>query len=371
MPGFFSSLLSAAPAAANASAAYSEGQREGVDRNVAQALQAITLKRQQDAADLSAKLNTANVAHIGAQTELARKQAGAVDEKADFAGHIQDTRDGSFWVIHRDGSLSPATIRGSGSPPSAASPAPVTDDNAGGRTGDADAGAIAAGSPSSPPQATTPRPPTFGPKPTNPIIGSPGWLAAEQAKAKIASDAKNTMTPYQQSMLGIYRQKVADAEEKQKAAANKPTPDQVKASTVNDLAGPAADALITYHGGQSGALAGAKRTGASIASHIPLVGNAIEGAIDKDYQAAMNNARVLGTQYLEIMPKSRFQPSTIDDVMKQIAPSLGDSEPVKMAKIARIKVLKAAIAKRAGLRPDAPGHDLSDIPEPPGMEPPE
>lgn len=69
MPGFFSSLLSAAPAAANASAAFSEGQREGVDRNVAQALQAITLKRQAQQDEISRRLSDDTHAHIVAQTE--------------------------------------------------------------------------------------------------------------------------------------------------------------------------------------------------------------------------------------------------------------------------------------------------------------
>lgn len=140
------------------------------------------------------------------------------------------------------------------------------------------------------------------------------------------------------------------------------TPDQIKASTVNDLAGPAADALIAYHGGEGGV----RQNTAAALSHIPFAGNYLEGKTDPAFQAAMNNARVLGTQYLEIMPKSRFQPSTIDDIMKQIAPNAGDAPQVKAQKIARIKVLKAAIAKRAANPVDV---NLDDAPQPPGAEP--
>lgn len=54
--GFFSSLMQAAPAAANASAAYSEGQREGVDRNVQLGLQGIAQQRAAQTAALQQAL---------------------------------------------------------------------------------------------------------------------------------------------------------------------------------------------------------------------------------------------------------------------------------------------------------------------------
>ncbi len=140
------------------------------------------------------------------------------------------------------------------------------------------------------------------------------------------------------------------------------TPDQVKSNTVLSLAEPAAQGLLDYHGGQE---SGFQRGAAAFAGHIPGVGNALQGAIDDKYQAALDNARTLATQYLEIMPKSRFQPQSVNDIVQQIAPTVGDAAPKKAQKIARIQQLIGAIRKRAANPSDLAGPSLDDAPLPP------
>ena len=131
------------------------------------------------------------------------------------------------------------------------------------------------------------------------------------------------------------------------------------AQTVDALAQPAADILEKYH--SSGRRAGI----ADLAGrYVPLVGNFAQGKIDPDYQNAHNAALTLSTQYLEVMPKSRFQPSTIAEIMKQIDPNPQDADQLKATKLARVKVLRAAIHARA-TNAQGPEHDLNDIPPPP------
>lgn len=190
--------------------------------------------------------------------------------------------------------------------------------------------------------------------------GAPGLIMGPDGKPLGKPVAQTT--PYQNSMLDIYRSRIQQQKDAAAKKAAVPTPDQVKSQTVNDLAAPAADILIKYHGSGD---EGPRRALAAGASHIPWIGHMMEGGIDENYQNAMNAARTLATQYLEIMPKSRFQPSTVDDIIKQIAPNVGDGPSLKASKIARVQTLKSAIANRAKLRPDAPSPDLNDIPEPP------
>jgi len=171
-----------------------------------------------------------------------------------------------------------------------------------------------------------------------------------------------------QATLGVARARLGQQAAARDARAKVPTPDQVKSATVRDLADPAADILLAYHGGDGGARQGA----AYAVGHLPLVGTYLQGKTDAAYQNAMNAARTLATQYLEIMPKSRFQPSTVDDIMSQIAPDPGDAPQKRASKLARVRTLKSAIEKRAALRPDDPGptlDDMPDFPQPDGSNP--
>ncbi len=203
-----------------------------------------------------------------------------------------------------------------------------------------------------------------------PLEGAPGLVTAPGGAVygKPAPVAP-PISPYQQQMLDLYGKRLKVSQDAAAKKAAQPTPDQVKSQTVQALADPAAIALSSYYaqGGPKGAAPYLSGT----LSHVPFVGNRLQNVSDNgaNFQTAMSNARVLGTQYLEIMPKSRFQPSTIDDIMKQIAPEPGDNPQKQAQKAARVKQLQSAIRKRATLRPDAPADDLTDIPEPPGTEP--
>src|SRR5262249_40413513 len=104
--------------------------------------------------------------------------------------------------------------------------------------------------------------------------------------------------------------------------------------------------------------------------YIPFAGNAISGAVDPAYQNAMHQAEVLATMVLEYLPKSRFQPSTIHGVMKQIAPEVGDGPQERAAKLRQIEIYRKAIRARASNPQDLPDPtDLSDAPQPPGIRP--
>lgn len=156
----------------------------------------------------------------------------------------------------------------------------------------------------------------------------------------------------------------------QQIAALKPktlTPDQVRMQTVNDLAAPAANALLSYYSGTPSTIGEME---SSALHHIPLVGTKLGNYADEGYQTALQNAHVLATQYLEAMPKSRFQPSTVEDIAKQIAPIAGDSPTQRAQKAARVRDLQRAIKKRALNPTDLPDPSgLDDAPMPPGMQP--
>ncbi len=185
-------------------------------------------------------------------------------------------------------------------------------------------------------------------------------------------NAPPPMSEYQGKMLELYQQRLKASQDTAARRAAVPTPDQVKSRTVESLATPAADILSGYF--DQGGAQGAAPMMSKVASHIPLIGGKLSNMSsgEQSYQNAMTAARTLATQYLEIMPKSRFQPSTVDDIMQQIAPEPGkdSNAALRLQKAARVKTLRAAIQKRAALRPDAPTTDLTDIPQPPGTDQP-
>ena len=145
------------------------------------------------------------------------------------------------------------------------------------------------------------------------------------------------------------------------------TPDQVKMGTVADLAEPAANHLLSYYG--EAPTGSTSQTVSAAASHVPLVGKALANWSNDDYQTALQNARVLGTQYLESLPKGRFQRSSVEDIMQQIAPNQNDTAVQRAQKAALIRTYIRAIKKRANNPNDLPAPTLDDAPLPPGMQP--
>ena len=209
--------------------------------------------------------------------------------------------------------------------------------------------------------------------PNSPIIKASPTFQQGISYTKALNDEQevrkaNTMTPYQTGMLGVARQNAATRGQAAAVNQGKQTPDQIKSQTVLSLSDPAAQILLDYKGG-----GGAADTAANAVTGIPLLGrtglaNAITGKISPAFQNAHNAAVTLATQYLEIMPKSRFQPSTIDEVVKQIEPNPGGDAPlVAASKLARVKALRDAIRSRAHNATANTGLvSLDDAPEPPG-----
>lgn len=89
---------------AQARGSYVQGQQEGQDRQLKQALAALAQKRQAEQDALAAKVAGANIGHLNAETE-------SLSNKSDYAGHVF-SQDGTPYIVHKDGTLSKATVRG-------------------------------------------------------------------------------------------------------------------------------------------------------------------------------------------------------------------------------------------------------------------
>lgn len=127
-----------------------------------------------------------------------------------------------------------------------------------------------------------------------------------------------------------------------------PNSDMVRSQTVEKMATPASETLLNYLKSQD---AGSQKSQVSdMARRLPLLGNRISGVVDPEYQNAHNAAVTLATQYLEVMPKSRFQPASINEVLKQIDPDPGDNVILRASKIKRVGELRDAIEARAGIK---------------------
>ena len=169
-----------------------------------------------------------------------------------------------------------------------------------------------------------------------------------------------TMTPYQQALLGQNAKNHADAlalaRDKMAATGGKDAQQMTMAYT---MAAPAIQQLKGYFGKQKNPNAVAQ-----IGSHLPLVGNAIVGAADPDYQKAQQSSEVLATQYVETLPKGRASPQLIATMQKQIAPELGDTPATRQQKLNTILTFERAIQKRANAAasPDNPFADLVNPP---------
>lgn len=146
------------------------------------------------------------------------------------------------------------------------------------------------------------------------------------------------------------------------------SPDATKAKTSEAIATPAANQLLSFY--DAAGQGSNRHSTVGALSHVPMLGHYLEGKYDPTQQAADDAAVALATQYLEVMPKSRFQPSTIADVKKQIEWSPADSPQTRAQKRARIVELQKAIqmrAKMAGMA--SPDNSLDDAPLPPGVQP--
>lgn len=100
---------------------------------------------------------------------------------------------------------------------------------------------------------------------------------------------------------------------------------------------------------------------ASTLGQLPVVGNAITGFSDSEFQEAQQHARVIAQQYAETQPKMRFQPNTLEVVERQIMPQMGDTPKKRKAKLKLVHTWMDALKTRAGAAQAAPGYD--DIPE--------
>lgn len=154
-----------------------------------------------------AAMNAANLAHVNAETKK-------LNEPDDFAGHVFDQA-GNPYIVHKDGSLTPATIRAGGAggargggdttkklgslaEPPASAPPPITNAIPGNPhpvmpSAQASVQAPPPALPVAPPAAATPAPSgsgvgRFGPvaKPQSEIPGTPEWRDAEKYKATLA-----------------------------------------------------------------------------------------------------------------------------------------------------------------------------------------
>lgn len=186
--GFLDAISPFLTQASNARSSYVQGQQQGQDKALQQALSALAQKRQLEQDQLKAALT---------QSEIGKNNAtsASLGRKEDDIQGVHVAQDGSMWTVHKDGTISPARQRGI--PPTAPSPptSEPTEPLVGPPTVDEQQG---------PPQSVTPQKPTlqqqlpkFGPKekPTGPLVGSPEWQAAERFKASLRPKPQDSFSP--------------------------------------------------------------------------------------------------------------------------------------------------------------------------------
>ena len=193
--GFLDGLLSPLlTQTANARGAYNAGQKQENDKQIANSLQLLTLKRQQEKDDLANALGRAQIGHLNSQSEGQWGQAFQAQDENGPGMFQQHKITGQVRRAVVDGS--PATSGGPTAP--GASPA---SNNAGGRTSDAlqdVPGDIDLNDPrfNTPSQDTTAKPARVGaggsplrPLPKvgsqQPIMGSPEWREAKKFEESI------------------------------------------------------------------------------------------------------------------------------------------------------------------------------------------
>jgi hypothetical protein len=147
------------------------------------------------------------------------------------------------------------------------------------------------------------------------------------------------MTAFETAQQNLNERKFAAAQKKAAAAPNK---DTQQMQMLYAQATPSVSLLEDWYG-----QARNPNVVAGTLGRLPVVGNAIAGATDKDFQNAQLAAHNLAVQYLEAQPKARFQPSSIATMERLIVPEIGDSDVRRKQKLNTVQTFKNVLAKRA------------------------
>jgi hypothetical protein len=161
------------------------------------------------------------------------------------------------------------------------------------------------------------------------------------------------MTEYQQQDLEIRKlaaqaaaDRAAAAAEAARVKAATPSKDVVAARQLYDQATTPAQVLTDWYGQNR-----SPNMAAATLGRLPVVGNLAATTVDADFANAKLAAHNLAVTYLESQPKARFQPSSIAQMEKLIAPDPGDDATQRAQKLKTIQTLKRALARKAQYNP--------------------